>query len=260
MGKQSLADTHSLEDQPGLYCTAVTKVNNFTRIIMRHQLIWLSDRSHALGCQAITRYLFVSGVTVLGFAGIAMSPIGKGVAGNVFKAYPVTSRIVSGSHGTRHLTVFSLFFAALAVILVHLLILVEGGSGRACPGIANLTTIVTPYAAELVSDTFGDKVPVNAIVALGVTFRKIGQSVCDCRLHQIDNDRAKLKAQVKDCECPVLCILCCNLFSCRQESQTRQVVMVIYLNTAVHLGFLRSCSRLGYYIKTHIVKELHKSL
>ena len=96
----------------------------------------------------------------------------------------------SGS-GTRHLTVFPLFVAALAVILVHLLILVEGG-GRACPGIANLTTTVTPYAAELVSDALGDKVPVNAIVALGVTFTKIGQSVCDCRLHQIDNGRTKL--------------------------------------------------------------------
>ena len=72
----------------------------------------------------------------------------------------------------------------------------EGG-GRACPGIANVTTVV----AKLVSDAFGDGVPVNAI-ALRVTFRKIGQSVCDCRLHQIDNDRAKLKAEVKDCECP----------------------------------------------------------
>ena len=102
----------------------------------------------------------------------------------------------SGRHGTRHLTVSSLFFAALAVILVHLLILVEGG-GRACPGIANLTTNV----AELVSNAFGDGVPVNAI-ALRVTFRKIGQSVCDCRLHEIGNDSAKLKAEVKDCECP----------------------------------------------------------
>ena len=174
-----------------------------------------------------------------------MSPVGRSVAGNVFKAYPVTSRIESGSHGTRHLTVFPLFFAALAVILVHLLILVEGGAGRACPEIANLTTFVTPYAAELVSDAFGDKVPVNAIVALSVRFTKIGQSVCDCRLHQIDNDRAKLKAQVKDCECPVLCILCCNLFSCRQESQTRQVVMVTYLNITVHLGFLRSLPHIG---------------
>ena len=131
-----------------------------------------------------------------------MIPIGRGVAGNAFKAHPVTSRIercivlqvhaVRGSgSGTRHLTVFPLFVAALAVILVHLLILVEGG-GRACPGIANLTTTVTPYAAELVSDALGDKVPVNAIVALGVTFTKIGQSVCDCRLHQIDNGRTKL--------------------------------------------------------------------
>ena len=103
----------------------------------------------------------------------------------------------SGSHGTRHLTIFSLFFAVLAVLLVHLLILVEGG-GRACPGIANLTANV----AEVASNTFGDGVPVNAIVSLIVTFRKIGQSVCDCRLHQIDDGRAKLKAQVKDCECP----------------------------------------------------------
>ena len=37
-----------------------------------------------------------------------------------------------------------------------------------------------------------------------------------------------------------LCILLCNLFRCRRESQTRQLqlVMVTYLNTTAHLGFL----------------------
>lgn len=114
------------------------------------------------------------------------------------KAYPVTNVLAIGAcSDTRHLAVSFLFFAAFAVILVHLMILVEGG-GRACPRIANITTLVTPYPAALVSD----EVPVTAIVTLSVIFTKIGQSMCDCRLHQIDNGRVKLKAQVKGCECP----------------------------------------------------------
>ena len=97
---------------------------------------------------------------------------------------------------TRPLPYF-LFVTAIAVILLQLLLLAEGAK-RPCPAVCNLTTNSVPYPPTLASGQ-GNNVP----LALSVTFTKIGKSVCDCKLQEINSGRAKLKAQVKRCECPV---------------------------------------------------------